>query len=139
MIRRTRTNADNTDDENESDQVGRQALHIPVDIGPSWLLLSHGAFLAAIVEGSNTAYYFIISNPLHITTFNKTIAILKAVGSLLLGMWTIYAISGTWRENAKLKHPVYGDIGFVSLIMIVLYLMAVAIVTLVAVITYPLT
>jgi hypothetical protein len=133
------SSTDEDDDNNgdESDDVDHKRLHIPVDIGPAWLLLSHGAFIAAIVGGSNTAYNFLVANPALLNSADKGLAIMQAIGSLLIGSWTIYAISGTWRENMKLKHPVYGNLGFTALIFIVLYLMAIAVWTIVTVAIHP--
>ena len=130
------------DDNNDEDDATRhkdedRPLHLPVDIGPAWLLLSHGAFLAAIVGGSNTSFLFLISNPAHQSANDRALAIMQSAGSVVIGAWTVYAISGTWRENLKLRHPVYGNWGFAALMLIVIYLMAIALTTLVAVILYP--
>ena len=123
-------------DDSESD-AEQAPLNLPVDIGPAWLLLSHGAFLAAIGVGSSAAFQFLLANPAHANNSTKALAIVQAVGSIIIGSWTIYAINGTWRENRKLAQPLYGDGGFVALILIVSYLMATAVVIIVFAAVYP--
>lgn len=131
MNTRKRTNGD------VDDATTRAPHNVPVDIGPAWLLLSHGAFLAAIGVGTNSAFVFLIANPAFQTLAFKSLAVAQSGGSVLIGLWTIYAIHGTWRENMKLKSPTYGDIGFVALIIIVLYLIGLAVATGVEVLLYP--
>ena len=133
MSRSNRRPGRQIDEDDESARTPRTT-----DIGPAWLLLSHGAFLAAIAVGSNTGYSFLIANPAHVTAWSKALAIVACVGSLLVGAWTIYAINGTWRENRKLLVQVYGNGGFTALMLIVVYLIATALLTLVAVALYPL-
>jgi len=65
------------------------------------------------------------------------LAVTQSVGSVLIGAWTLYAIAGTWRENAKLISPVYGNFGFIALTLIVLYLIAIAVTTGIEAILYP--
>jgi len=121
---------DDSADDSESDAEQR-ALHVPVDIGPAWLLLAHGAFITATSIGSSAAYQFLLTSQAQTNNATKALAIVQAVGSLLIGAWTIYAINGTWRENRKLVQPIYGNAGFLTLLLIVIYLMATAIVIIV--------
>lgn len=111
----------------------RQITTIPPYIGPAWLLLSHGAFIGAIVASSGISYGFLIANTLISSVYSKGLAIVWCIISIFIAMWTIYAICGTWRENKKITQPTYGDEGFIMLITIVALLMGMDIWTIVEV------
>jgi hypothetical protein len=95
------------------------------DIGTAWLLLSHSGFLGAMLITNSIGFAFLVTEK---TILNENgiqaLCIMWCVLSLLIGLWTIYAIRGTWCENRKIASPVYGDIGFISLICIVISIMA---------------
>lgn len=94
----------------------------PSQIGPAWLLLSHGAFIGAIIASSAIAYAFLISGMLSQTVYTKAMAIGWCCMSIIIACWTIYAIHGTYNENRKVAHPTYGSEGFFALIAIVVLL-----------------
>ena len=134
------------DDEDDDDEDAVAAasrrhkpLYTPVDIGPAWLLLSHGAFFAATISGIAGTIAFLIVAPVGLSLGVRLIAPGMSLFSVLIGAWTIYAIAGTWRQNAKLQDPVYGNGGFTALVLIMVFLIAIGVLTTVEAIVFVTT
>jgi hypothetical protein len=109
----------------------------PPYIWPAWLLLSHGAFIGAIIASSGISYGFLIASTLIPSVYSRGLGISWSVISICVAIWTIYAISGTWKENNRIINPTYGDEGFVMLIIIVVLLIGMDIWTIVEVAISP--
>ena len=108
------------------------SIPITPALGPAWLLLQHGGFVTAIIGTAAISYAFILA-PNVDSLFTRVIAALWCLVNAILCLYTVYLIIGTWRENRKVRNPTYGDIGFISLIAIVLLLLAIDIVVVVGV------
>jgi Ca2+/Na+ antiporter len=86
---------------------------------------------------SGLSFAFSIAAVSDRSEYAKSIAILWCIGSTLIGFWTIYAINGTWKENRRLKRPIYGDLGFLALVLIVAFLVVVNLWTLFVAVMTP--
>lgn len=96
------------------------------DIGTAWLVLSHGAWFGASIASANIGYGF-----LAIKTTGRALGIGWTTVSILLEMWTIYAIAMTWRASRQLQYTIFGDEAFVTLILLVMCLLATSVWTIV--------
>ena len=106
---------------------------LPPSIATAWLLLSHAGFLSAAITASSIGYSFLTSNPLLPIANARGLGITWTAVGIAIEIFTIYAIACTWRENLKVKTPTFGSEGFFMLILIVLFLIAASIYTVVEV------
>lgn len=103
------------------------------EIGPSWFLIAHGTFYSALALAEQTPFLFLLAA--HQTKPAQGLAIMWSVLGILLALFVLYLLSGTWMLNSALPPGArtYGNFGFVAFVVLDLFLLAVAIWTLVAV------
>lgn len=106
--------------------MNKSAYNKP-EIGTAWLVLSHAAFLGAGVACSalGAALLSIFVNDKDRST-TKPLAIGWMVGGIFIFVWTIYAISMTWKAAKKIdkNRLIFNDFGFGFLTSLTLYLLA---------------
>lgn len=90
----------------------------PPDVGTAWLLLSHAGFFAISIQCAAAAVILIGDIPKNASLKSEAIGWL--VLALLFKTWTAYALIKTWRANHRVKRPVFGDIGFSTLFLLIL-------------------
>lgn len=102
---------------------GAATAIIQPDIGTAWLVLSHSGFLgAAITASAISAALFLLPEPKNLKTRRKknALAILWTVVSLIISVWTLYAIHRTWEASHAYAFNVriFTDTSFMFLTMV---------------------
>lgn len=93
-----------------------------VEVGTAWLLLSHGTWIGLSISLLAVAYTLLLTTPL---TEPRNIIFFLLAYSLLLNLFTIHLIIGTWRVNSTMRgRTVYGSETFILLIAIMFVTMA---------------
>ena len=106
------------------------------EIGTAWLVLSHAAFITGEIAASalGTSFFvFYASSPF--STSLRPLSIGWITVSLFIGIWTAYAIWNTWIAAKKIKNRIFDDFGFVFLLTVNFYVMAISVWSLVVVAT----
>lgn len=102
------------------------------DISTAWLLLSHGPLIGAALAASALSVAIVIFAVSAVETTQRNgvlvplldLALGWHIGSTLITLWVIYAISTTWQTEHRypMRQRIFGDFGFATLLFITLFL-----------------
>ncbi len=81
---------------------------VSLNIGPAWLLLSHSGFFGAVIGANSIGYSFLTAGADSSLSNARALGITWTVLAITLGIFLLYALVGTWKENNKLEHPTFG-------------------------------
>lgn len=107
------------DTDHERSAVSNSGINIPIDIGPALLLLTHGPFIGLILAGLTISFIFFVTGDDTRVQPARLFSAVTCAWTLLMTLWTLYAIEQTYKENLKVRHPTYGLFGFLSLSFLV--------------------
>src|SRR5512147_1642631 len=101
-------------------------------IQTAWLVLSHGTWISASIGSTaiSTGLALIVKEPAFRAIVHPLSFAWSAI-SLVISVWTLYAIAVTWRTSRSLVSPVFDDFGFIFLSIVTLTVMGGTIWTLV--------
>jgi len=90
-------------------------------IGTAWLVLSHGAWVGAALAcfAIGLGMLFVLEAD-GLRDKVKPNSIGWIATGIFVGLWTLYAISVTWRVSRQLPDAIFDDFGFSFLTVVVL-------------------
>jgi hypothetical protein len=109
----------------------KQDLADEPNVGTAWLLLSHAGWLGLSVTSLALSAFVENMNLAHPekrqTSGSSSLAVGSSVLAVASASWTVYAIVTTWISNTKVKKPVFGHAAFALVLVLAVYLAALAI------------
>jgi hypothetical protein len=101
----------------------------PLEIGTAWLLLSHGAWLGVSIGSLGISVFadnVALSHGEKRGKSFRPFAIACAALSVTVTAWTVFAIITTWISNMRVKNAVFGHTGFITVLLLALFVLALA-------------
>jgi hypothetical protein len=103
-----------------SGNPGQSHVAQTIDVGPMLVLISPASYIGTIAVMTSIGYLFMITSKVFETWLAQLIGLLWCYTSIGTGLWSLYLLYGGYRENIRLRNPVYGSIGFFWAAMIIL-------------------